>query len=243
MPRMTALQVRNTALKSVSITVCQSSALIRINSPSFVTPALLTRTDGVPSRDSMSLKHASTELAVATSSTVPRPCTPAADRYSSIARAPASLVAVPITRAPRLPSSSAIARPMPRDAPVTNASWSLSMLLLLAQLERRVERFRVLDRDHRQVGSLLDALVQRGQHLAGPAFDDRRDAAREHRAHGVGPTDGPEQLLAQSLADASRARVFLDVDGVDGRHVWQLDFDRCEACRELIGGLDHQPAV
>ena len=40
--------------------------------------------------------------------------------------APDSEVAVPTTVAPRRPSSSATARPMPRDAPVTRATWPSS---------------------------------------------------------------------------------------------------------------------
>ena len=38
-------------------------------------------------------------------------------------QAPAGVVAVPITVAPAMPRSSAIAAPMPRDAPVTSATF------------------------------------------------------------------------------------------------------------------------
>src|SRR5262245_37748943 len=201
MPRITALHIRYTELKSVSSTACQSSALIRISSPSPVTPALLTRIAGVPSPASSSLKKASTESARATSSTAPRPANPPADRYSLIARAPVSLVAVPTTRTPRRASSSAIARPMPREAPVTNAVDCSAMSLLPAACKRRVERGRTLERQHAQISAPLNAAVERGEHLARPALDQRSRARRDHGAHGVGPAHRVEELLLERTAD------------------------------------------
>ena len=85
-------------------------------------PALLTRIAGAPSRAATSASSASTDASLPTSSTAPRPLSPSACSASPIERAPSSLVAVPMTVAPCRPSASAIARPMPRDAPVTSAT-------------------------------------------------------------------------------------------------------------------------
>ena len=44
---------------------------------------------------------------------------------------PASVVAVPITLSPRCASSSAMAAPMPREAPVTRATWPSNFVSLM----------------------------------------------------------------------------------------------------------------
>ena len=58
---------------------------------------------------------------------MPSPRAPASRRYAEIAAAPASVVEVPTTLAPARASSSAIAFPMPRVAPVTRAVCPSSM--------------------------------------------------------------------------------------------------------------------
>ena len=73
-------------------------------------------------RFSTSPTSASQAAASVTSSAMPAPWMPASASALPISAAPDSEVAVPTTVAPRRPSSSATARPMPRDAPVTSAT-------------------------------------------------------------------------------------------------------------------------
>mmetsp|Transcript_55913 Transcript_55913/g.120332 ORF Transcript_55913/g.120332 Transcript_55913/m.120332 type:complete len:231 (+) Transcript_55913:82-774(+) len=106
-------------LRFVSITASQASSFIRIMRPSFVMPALFTRMSGVPYFSVMASMTLSMSSALVTSSFMPSPTAP---RRSEIAAAPESEVAVPTTTAPALASCSAIAAPIPRVAPVTNAT-------------------------------------------------------------------------------------------------------------------------
>ena len=70
---------------------------------------------------------------IATDTSSTRPWPPCAPSRSPMAFAPPSLVAVPITVAPRAASSSAMAAPMPRDAPVTSAiSLSSGLLIIIS---------------------------------------------------------------------------------------------------------------
>ena len=157
----------------------------------------------MPSRASISLKQASTDSPLAHVQHHAAPRNARRARASSMPRAPASLVAVPTTRAPRRPSSSAIARPMPREAPVTTAiharSWVGSgMVFLPAGGQRRGQAVRILHRQHGEVGPSLDATVERREDLARPALDDRRDPARQHGPHGVGPAHRLVELFRRA---------------------------------------------
>ena len=60
-----------------------------------------------------------------------RPSPPHCAKRSPIAAAPLSLVAVPITFAPAAAKVSAIAAPIPRDAPVTKAILPLKSCVLM----------------------------------------------------------------------------------------------------------------
>ena len=82
-------------------------------------PALLTRMSIAPNSSLMLFSVAAIESTSVTFRARPLPFSP---RYSLIAAAPPSDVAVPITLAPRSTKSSAIARPIPRLAPVTSAT-------------------------------------------------------------------------------------------------------------------------
>ena len=84
-------------------------------------PALLTKMPGISPAASSPASSASTEAASATSSTAPRPGVAIAPSQPLMASAPAGVVAVPMTLAPAAARDSAIARPMPREAPVTRA--------------------------------------------------------------------------------------------------------------------------
>src|SRR5437588_226089 len=109
------------ARRLVSITSSQSASFMRSARLSRVMPALFTRIRTSPNSfwiDSTSASHCGASLTFRT--------LPMAGTFC----APASLVAVPITFAPCLASSVAIARPMPRDAPVTSATLPSSMLML-----------------------------------------------------------------------------------------------------------------
>ena len=94
---------------------------MRIIKLSRVMPALLTRIVTAPKSSWICFIQLSTDSASDTLSTYPLPELPAAARYSEIAAAPFSLVAVPTTVAPCAARFSAIALPMPRVAPVTSA--------------------------------------------------------------------------------------------------------------------------
>src|SRR5574340_1274324 len=104
-----------------------------------------------------------------------------------MACAPASLVAVPITVAPCLPSSSAMAWPMPRLAPVTSAICPCSVMSvsLCECSQSQLQRFAVVDGQGLLVG--VDALVQTGQHLARRAFGVVGDALLAEFQHGLDP--------------------------------------------------------
>jgi hypothetical protein len=105
----------------VSITASQSSSFMRMASWSRVMPALFTSTCRPPSLRTICSMSASDWAASVTFSTSPRLPGNAASA-SLTAAAPASEVAVPMTRWPCSASASAMARPMPREAPVTRAT-------------------------------------------------------------------------------------------------------------------------
>ena len=77
-----------------------------------------------PWRASTSFSTASIIAASRTSRRAPSPSN--SRSASEIVAAPASVVAVPTTFAPLRASASAIARPMPRVAPVTSATFPAS---------------------------------------------------------------------------------------------------------------------
>ncbi|MCY1552124.1 hypothetical protein D9M68_885010 [compost metagenome] len=130
MLRNTARDRRNTDARLVSMTADQSSSFMRIASVSRVMPALLTRMCGPPPSLPNASISASQAAASVTSSTTPRP--PDGASASVMAAAPDSDVAVPTTVAPRAASSWAMARPMPRVAPVTSAILPCSSIEVLS---------------------------------------------------------------------------------------------------------------
>ena len=130
MPRSTALDRRNTDLRLVSMTSSHSPSFMRTARLSRLIPALFTRMATPPKVRSTSAINDSILAASLTSSWVPLPWICAAARYVVIDAAPASVVAVPTTVAPCAPSSSAIARPIPRVAPVTSATCFSSCITL-----------------------------------------------------------------------------------------------------------------
>ena len=145
----------------------------------------------------------------------------------AIFAAPSSVVAVPITVAPSAASRSAIARPMPRVAPVTSAVLAGKRSVAHGRKSPRASatatRFPPRRDDGVAVGqrvrvhSVGDAPGQPGQHLAGPALDDVRDAAVGHRAHGRRPVHGVGRLPRERIADRVGLVMLGDVDVVNDR--------------------------
>ena len=129
MPRKTALEARNTDLRLTCMMSSHSSSFIRIRRLSRVMPALLTRISNLPNSFSMSAIRFS--MVSGSAEFKARPSPPHCAKRSLIAAAPLSLVAVPMTLAPAAASVSAIAAPIPRDAPVTNATLPLKSCVLM----------------------------------------------------------------------------------------------------------------
>ena len=94
-----------------------------------------------------------------------------------------------------------------------------------------------------ELGLAFDAAVEGREHLARSALDERGDPAGQHRAHGVGPADGLEQLFLERLADARGRRMRAHVDRVDRGHVRQPHVDGGELGGEAFGRAQHQAAV
>src|SRR5690606_3259423 len=161
---------------------------MRMSRLSRVMPALLTRIETGPNSFAIASTSASTDAASVTSSL--RPCPPAACSRSPIAAAPPSEVAVPTTVAPSAASSSAIAAPIPRLAPVTSATspcntLSINCSFSLPVGQRGVE---ILGgAEGAGVEGFVDALAQAGQDLARAALGDAGGAARGERLHAAGP--------------------------------------------------------
>ena len=118
MPRKLALHTRYNDDRFVETTSFHSSGFMRMSRLSRVMPALLTTISGAAVKLA---NNASTDASLLTSRMAPRPAGDRAPSQLEMAAAPCSLVAVPTTMAPCCANVSAIARPMPRDAPVTRA--------------------------------------------------------------------------------------------------------------------------
>src|SRR6188768_3133859 len=199
-----SLVSRKLADRLVSITWSQSSFFIRSSNVSRVMAALLTSMVGMSPAASSRATSASMEPSVLTFSASPRP--PDADSSAVIFAAPSSVDAVPITFAPAAARRNAMARPMPRDAPVTSAvcpcrldviAWSSDNCCSKGGIHRR----RVLQCQALQFWTLVDAAIQAGQHLAGTALDELRCACRDQFAHQRGPAHRTGQLPREQGAD------------------------------------------
>ena len=115
------------------MTASHSSSFIRSSRLSRVMPALLTRiVDGAEARSRCPRAPRRPRRRRRRRAGCPVPRLPAAARYAAIFAAPSSVVAVPITVAPARASASAIARPMPRVAPVTSATCPSSVAFVHA---------------------------------------------------------------------------------------------------------------
>mmetsp|Transcript_56055 Transcript_56055/g.134015 ORF Transcript_56055/g.134015 Transcript_56055/m.134015 type:complete len:232 (+) Transcript_56055:415-1110(+) len=120
-PLDAAFVIRKTEFKFVLMTSNHASSFIRIIKVSLVMPALFTRISGAPYFSVTALTISATLAESVTSSFIPSPWRSPSKRFE-MASAPESDVAVPTTTAPALAKRSAMAAPIPREAPVTMAT-------------------------------------------------------------------------------------------------------------------------
>src|SRR5512138_3793830 len=116
--------------------------------------------------------------------------------------AAASLTSFRARLAPPRASSSAMARPMPRAAPVTSAVLPLKSYIGHASLERGeglLERGLVLHVE--DLHRLVDALGQPGQHLARSHLDEPGDPEPDQLLHALDPPHGRGHLLEEEGHD------------------------------------------
>src|SRR5262245_55148649 len=191
----------------------------------------------------MSARVESMPAASVTLRTTPRPLQPASLSAVVIAAAPSGVVAVPSTVAPCVPSASAIARPMPRDAPVTIAICPSSIRILPTAGDRFINGCTLLERQHGDFLATLDSSVEPCQHLARAALDNMSHPAGNHCAYGIGPAHRAEELAHQCLANFIRCPMFANVDGVDLRHDGRTHIDALESFAQFLRCRFHQRAV
>src|SRR5690349_11690402 len=180
-------------LRLTSTTRSKSSSLIRRSSWSRVIPALFTRMSRPPSSASTVLPSSLTGPEAATSTPYAAAWPPSAWQAAADSLARSAVVATHATRAPRPARRSAIARPMPREAPVTSATLPASV------------------RSIGGVGS-LKGIGGRGESGAGterprapgearirppPGWKCKGGSCREIRGHGRRAADGGLVDLAQ----------------------------------------------
>src|SRR5450759_1024135 len=118
--------------------------------------------------------------------------------------APASVVAVPMTVAPALPSATKIARPIPRVAPVTNATspTRLHMVIVPDSLQSGLQRIGI--RQRRATQAARDSLVEPRQHFARSTLQYVLHTSCSNRLNGFDPAHRTIQLLHQRLPDRFR---------------------------------------
>ena len=119
--RSRACVSRNAPVRLVPSTSSQSPRFMAIISPSRVMPALLTRISTLPKRSSTAFAPALIESSLATSSGIAAACPPKPSISATASASFVSLRAANTTVAPARANSSAHARPIPCEAPVTSA--------------------------------------------------------------------------------------------------------------------------
>src|SRR5512132_2613290 len=94
-------------------------------------------------------------------------------------------------------SVTAMARPIPREPPVTRALFPVksNMLAPLQYRERLVERGRIFDVQH--LDALVDALHQPRKHPSWAYFDHPRHAEADELLHALDPADRGGHLLEE----------------------------------------------
>ena len=196
-------------VRFVRSTASQSSAFMRTARPSRVMAALFTRMSSLPNFSRAWRNPAFTCSASATSICTASASPPAAAISATTPASFSALRAAATTRAPACASASAVARPIPCDAPVTSAtrSFRLNMitgaqaaasqdasvsasppLRLRQSFERRAQGLLIFDVEH--VHRAVDLPQQAAEHAAGADFDKRVDALLDQFAHGFFPAHG-----------------------------------------------------
>src|SRR5204863_122224 len=233
--RAQALDTRKTPVRFVVMTASQSSGFMRSSSWSRVMAALLTSIVGSSPALSSSAIRASTDAALPASSTAPRPLHPCDARSLPSFAAPSAPVEVPITRAPAAPRASAIACPMPREAPVTSATSFSSMGIPPGCAQRRFDRGGIVERQKAQVRAPLDAAVEAGEHLSRAAFDDLREVSCRERAQRVRPAHRARELQPEELPDLLGPLVGAGIHRAHVADVGSAKIDRGELLSEPRG--------
>src|SRR3954453_2236918 len=206
-PRATARHVWKTPPRFVLMTSFQSSSGIRASRPSRVTPALFTRMSRSPA--SRTRRLASSALATSACTAV----APASAATCSASSRPE--LELSVTLAPARANSSAIARPIPREPPVTRAVLPSSDANASGRGERLLELFEPLGRrDGDGLGVAVDPLDQPRQDSPGPDLDERVHAFADERLRSL-----REPHRSGELVDEQGAHPFRILDPRrDGRH-------------------------
>src|SRR5438445_9923624 len=166
MPRATAWAVKKMPLRLVSSTASQSASVTSRAGLRMFVPALLTSTSIRPNASTASPTNRATSAGRVTSPSRARTRPPCA-RSLSAARSPASGWRLTMTRsAPKRARPSAMARPRPREAPVTSTTLPLTSSPSGAMLAL-ARRLAQVPEERPEVGGQRLRLLQRGEVAAG----------------------------------------------------------------------------
>src|SRR6516225_4077100 len=201
-------------------------------------PALLTRMSRRPCFATISAGARPSASASVTSSVIDSARRP--ERISSVAQSDAFAPrAAAITRAPCSANRAAIARPMPRDAPVTRAT--LPSRLNMSQRFNGCEIVRAAETDR---GSVADDLAdQTAQHGAGTYLNIRCDAFERKPSHDVFPPDGCRHLAHQRINRGRRVALHRGVNIRDDWHARIGDSERAQLRFEPVLRRLHERAM
>src|SRR6185312_9846961 len=202
--------VKNAPLRFTASVFIHWSSVNRMIRPLIAMPALLTRMSSCLCSAPIALIASVTDVLFATSKPDTAPWPPAASTSAATLRASCSRVEpfasgrkLMTTFAPRRPSATAIARPMPCDAPVTSATLpanALSMIAMTRSLRgKRVDFVRLADRRH--IDRLCDPLHETLEHRARAKLVRLRDAHLRDRLNRLFPANGRGHLLDQQILD------------------------------------------
>src|SRR5438309_3163450 len=238
MGRMAACASVKEAVRFVARTRSQSSRFIRSNSWSRVTPALLMRMSSRPclSATASGRRPSATASVTSAPTASARPPAPAIAATVAAALSPR---AAATTIAPCAASLVAIARPIPRDAPVTSATRPVRSNMELRLDGRQIAG--AANADDR--GLAMDLANQPAQNGARTHLNIRGDALGRKAVHHRLPAYGRRHLRDQRLHCLSSRAFGFRVNVGDHRHARILDLERAQLRREpRLGGV-HERAV
>ena len=207
---------------------------MRMASWSRVMPALLTSTCNPPCSLTMASTSASTPVLSLTSRQTPRqPAKPPS--ACEMPDAPASVVAVPITLKPCSASVCAMARPMPREAPVTSATWPA--------LISSTSMHSASDAGSASVSTCASAsmrLTMPASTLPGPHSTTWLSPRARKACTTSTQRTGAEGLAVQRIADRIRIGLHRHVDVVDQRDARRGKGHVGQALAQGLGRRAHQ---